>query len=128
MKLLPDTHLLVWTAQAPDRLPAEAVELIEDPGNELFFSSVSIWEVSIKQALRRADFTVDAGVLRRRLLENGFREIAVTGEHSIALLHLAPIHRDPFDRMLIAQATVEDITLLTADRVIAQYRGPIRKV
>ncbi len=109
-------------------MPAEAIELLEDTGNGLFFSAVSIWEVAIKQALGRADFPVDAQRLRSLLLDNGFRELSMTSQHAVAVLNLPPVHRDPFDRMLIAQAMSEGMTLLTVDRKIAQYPGPIRKV
>lgn len=128
MKLLPDTHLLVWSAREPERLSKEARYLIEDARNELFFSAVSIWEVAVKQSLNRNDFNVDARALRRGLLENGYRELTLTGDHAIAISELPPIHQDPFDRILIAQARSENITLLTADALIAKYPGPIRKV
>lgn len=128
MKYLLDTLLLVWTANQPGRLSKTAVELIDDPGNDLYFSSISIWEVAIKQGLQRGGLSVDAKVLRRGLLEAGYRELALTSDHGIAILNLPPIHQDPFDRILIAQAISEGITLLTSDNLIARYPGPIRKV
>jgi len=123
-----DTHLLVWTAHEPERLSQVASELIADPGNALYFSVIGIWEVAIKQSLGRASFTVDAPILRRGLLSNGFRELPLTSAHALEILHLPPIHQDPFDRILVAQAISEDITLLTTDSMVARYPGPIRKV
>jgi PIN domain nuclease of toxin-antitoxin system len=128
MKLLLDTHLLLWAAGSPDRLPAAARSLLEDPQNEPIFSSASLWEVAIKHGLGRADFRVDARLLRRGLLDNGYGELPITSEHAVALDSLPSIHKDPFDRILIAQSMVEGITLLTADPVVAQYPAPIRKV
>lgn len=128
MKLLLDTHLLLWAAGSPDRLPEVARSLFEDPGNELLFSAASLWEIAIKRGLGRSDFQLDARVLRRGLLDNGYYELPITSEHAVAIDTLPPIHRDPFDRILVAQALVEGITLVTADETVAKYAGPIRKV
>jgi len=128
VKLLLDTHLLVWTANQAHRLSRPAVELIQTPENDLYFSAISIWEVAIKQSLGRTSFTVDAPTLRRGLLANGFQELPLTSDHGIAVINLPPIHQDPFDRILIAQAISENITLLTSNSQIAKYAGPIRKV
>jgi PIN domain nuclease of toxin-antitoxin system len=128
MKLLLDTHILLWAAIDPDRLPKAAAAMLNDDRNQLFFSALSIWEVAIKSALRKKDFDTDARLLRRGLLDGGYTELPITSEHAIAVLSLPLIHKDPFDRLLIAQATVEAITLLTADAKIAKYPGPIRKV
>ncbi|WP_257538926.1 type II toxin-antitoxin system VapC family toxin [Sphingobium sp. CFD-1] len=128
MKLLLDTHLLIWAAGFPERLPVEARELIEDKDNDLFFSAASLWEVAIKSALGREDFAVDARLLRRGLLDNGYGELLVASEHAVAIDGLPPIHKDPFDRLLIAQSMVEGIVLLTADGRVGQYPGPIRKI
>ena len=126
MKLLLDTHVLLWAAGSPAQLPPDARALLEDPDNELVFSAASLWEITIKRSLGRADFQVDARVLRRGLLDNGYLELSITSEHAVFIDSLPAIHKDPFDRILIAQATVEGITLLTADALIAQYPGPIR--
>jgi len=128
VKLLLDTHLLLWAAGAPEQLPATARLLLDDPQNELLFSVASIWEIVIKRGLGRADFQVDARVLRRGLLDNGYQELAITSEHVVSINSLPLIHKDPFDRVLVAQATVEGITLLTADTFVAQYPGPVRQV
>ncbi len=128
MKLLLDTHLLLWAAGHPERLPPMASSLIESPEHELTFSAASLWEVAIKEGLGRADFQVDARLLRRGLLDNGYQELPITSQHVVAIKNLPPIHRDPFDRLLVAQATVEGIILLTADSLVAQYPGPIQRV
>lgn len=128
MKLLLDTHLLLWAAGAPEQLPAAARQLLEDPQNELLFSAASLWEIAIKRGLGRSDFQVDARVLRRGLLDNAYQELAITSEHAVSIDSLPAIHKDPFDRILVAQATVEGIILLTADASVAQYPGPVRKV
>lgn len=128
MKLLLDTHLLLWAAGQPERLPAAVRELLEDPGNELVFSAASLWEVAIKNGLGRDDFQVDARVLRRGLLDNGYRELPVTSEHAVAIGGLPPLHKDPFDRLLVAQSTVEGIVLLTADPLVVQYPAPVQMV
>ncbi len=128
MRLLLDTHLLLWAAGPLARLSSQARRLIDDPDNELLFSAASLWEIAIKSALRRPNFRVDARQLRRRLLNNGYRELAVTGEHAVAIDGLPPLHKDPFDRILVAQSIVEGITLLTSDPRVAQYPAPVRKV
>ena len=128
MKLLLDTHLLLWAAGEPKRLPAVARKLINDPRNELLFSMASRWESDIKRSLGRDDFRVDPRLLRRGLLDNGYVELAIGGEHALAVDSLQPIHKDPFDRLLIAQAQVESVTLLTADPQLGRYPGPIRCV
>lgn len=128
MKLLLDTHLLLWAAGEPDRLSMDARTLIEAPQNELFFSAASLWEIVIKSGLGRDDFEVDARLLRRGLLDNGYSELPIGSEHVVAIEGLPSIHKDPFDRMLVAQATIEGIALLTADSVVAQYPGPVRRI
>ena len=128
MKLLLDTHLLLWGAGDPDRLSAPARALIGAPENEVWFSAASVWEIAIKSGLGREDFQVNARLLRRGLLDNGYRELPVGSEHAVAIDSLPPLHKDPFDRLLVAQAMVEGITLLTADAQVAQYPGPVLKV
>jgi PIN domain nuclease of toxin-antitoxin system len=128
MKLLLDTHLLLWAAGNPDRLSDAARSLIENPENELLFSAASLWEVAIKRGLGRDDFQVDARLLRRGLLDNAYSELPIVSDHVVATESLPPIHKDPFDRILVAQAIVEGITLLTTDSLVAQYPGPIRNV
>ena len=125
MKLLIDTHLLLLAAAAPERLRAETRELIEASDTTRIFSAASIWEVAIKSGLGRDDFNVDSNVLRRGLLENGYEELRISGNHTAFVLSLPPIHKDPFDRVLAAQAQVEGITLLTGDKLLGSYPCPI---
>lgn len=101
--------------------------MLDDPYNEPVFSSASLWEISIKSALGRSDFRVNARLLRRGLLDNGYLELPITSEHAVAIDGLPPIHKDPFDRLLIAQSLVEGITLLTSDPVVNRYPAPIRR-
>ena len=128
MKILLDTYLLLWAAAMPDRLSAAARALITDEANELLFSAASLWEVAIKQGLGRADFHADARLLRRGLIDNGYVELPITGAHAMAIEGLPPIHRDPFDRMLVAQAEVEGVVLLTGDAGVGRYGGVVRVV
>jgi len=128
MKYLLDTHLLLWAAGQPDRLSAEAHDLLGDSGNALLFSAASLWEIAIKQTMGREDFKVDARVLRRGLLDNGYEELPITSAHAVGLDALRPIHKDPFDRILVAQAQIEGLTLLTADEQVAKYPGAIRRI
>ena len=99
-----------------------------DPGNELLFSAAGMWEIAIKSGLGREDFLVNARLLRRGLLDNGYEELPIKSEHALATDALPSIHGDPFDRILIAQATIEGIELLTSDEVVVRYSGPIRMV
>jgi PIN domain nuclease of toxin-antitoxin system len=128
MKLLLDTHLLLWAAGEPRRLSKQARALIDHPDHQLLFSAVSLWEVAIKRRLGREDFKADPRLLRRGLLDNGYTELPIRSDHVVATESLPPIHKDPFDRILVAQATVEGITLLTVDSQVSQYPGPIRTV
>jgi PIN domain nuclease of toxin-antitoxin system len=123
-----DTHLLLWAAGQPQLLPDAVRILIDDQENELHFSAASLWEVAIKCGLGRSDFEVEPHALRRGLIDAGYGELAITSAHAVAVTALPPIHKDPFDRMLIAQATVEGITLLTSDQLVARYPGPVQRV
>ena len=128
MRLLLDTRLLLWAVSQSGRLSSAARQLIGDPDNEVCFSTVSIWEVAIKQGRGHDDFEVDPRLLRRGLLDNLYRELPVTGEHAVAIANLPLLHRDPFDRMLVAQSMVEGIVLLTSDPLVAQYPAPVQQV
>jgi PIN domain nuclease of toxin-antitoxin system len=123
-----DTHLLLWASESSGRLSAEAQKVIADPSIELLFSVASIWEIAMKNGKGLPSFRVDPGLIRRSMLDNGYGELDVAGPHVVAVANLPFIHKDPFDRLLIAQAMVEGITLLTADPVVARYPGPIRKI
>ena len=128
MKLLLDTHVLLWAAGTPRHLPRAVRTLLEDEANELVFSTASLWEVAIKQQLGREDFRADVRLPRRGLLGNGYAELPVTSAHAVALDLLPPLHKDPFDRILIAQALIEGIMLLTTDANLARYPGPIQAI
>ncbi len=128
MRLLLDTHILLWTISQSRRLSPAARSLIGDPDHEVVFSAVSLWEIAIKTGRGRDTFRVDAGSLRRNLFDNGYAELPMTGAHAAAMAGLPPIHKDPFDRMLVAQARVEGLTLVTSDPAVANYPGPIRLV
>jgi PIN domain nuclease of toxin-antitoxin system len=128
MNLLLDTHLLLGAAGQPDRLSTAALNYIESPDNQLFFSAASLWEINIKRSLGRPDFHVDPRVLRRGLIDNGYEELSVRSDHALHLDALPNLHKDPFDRILLAQALFEGLTLLTADHQLAQYAGPVKVV
>ncbi len=128
MRLLLDTHILLWTIADSGRLSTAARALIGEPDNELAFSAASLWEIAIKAGQGREDFRIDVSSLRRSLFDNDYAELPMTGAHAAALGSLPPIHKDPFDRLLVAQATVERLTLVTSDRVVAKYPGPIQLV
>ncbi len=128
MNFLLHTHLLLWAASAPERLSTKARSLLLAIDSRLVFSAASLWEISIKRTLGRTDFNVDPRRLWRMLLVNGYTELAVNSEHAIAVNDLPPLHEDPFDRILVAQARVEGIVLLTVDKVVARYGEGVRKV
>jgi PIN domain nuclease of toxin-antitoxin system len=128
MRLLLDTHLLLWASERSSRLSRAARALLSDPANELLFSVASIWEISIKHAKGLVTFQAKPGMVWEELLKHGYQELPVIGKHAIAAETLPRIHKDPFDRILVAQATVEAMTLLTSDATVARYPGPIRKV
>ena len=128
MTYLIDTQLAIWTLFDDPHLSQEAREILDESGNRFQFSVCSIWEISIKRGLNKAGFQHDPREIRRYLMRNGCEELTIQSKHAVEVELLPPIHKDPFDRILIAQAKVEGITLLTSDAVVAQYPGPIRKV
>jgi PIN domain nuclease of toxin-antitoxin system len=126
VRLLLDTHILLWVAFARGRLSTDACLLLEAEDNTLVFSVASLWEIAIKRSLGREDFRVDPRLLRRGLLDNGYDELPILGHHAVAVDGLPSIHKDPFDRILLAQSLVEGITLLTVDPIVARYPAPVR--
>ncbi len=128
MQLLLDTHLLVWAMGEPERLNPALVRLLEDPMNTPVFSVVSLWELVIKRGLDRPDFQLEPSLLRQALSEAGWRELPVEAHHVLAVVQLPPLHRDPFDRLLLAQAQADGLLLITADQQLAQYPGPVRRM
>jgi PIN domain nuclease of toxin-antitoxin system len=128
MKYILDTHLLLWAAGQSAKLSKVARDLINDSDHQFFFSAASLWEITIKRGLGRNDFRIDPHLLLRGLLDNGYQELPITSEHTLATAFLPPIHKDPFDRIIIAQAIAEGFELLTTDALVAQYPGPIKEV
>jgi PIN domain nuclease of toxin-antitoxin system len=126
VKYLLDTHLLIWAVTGDKKLPANIAALVRDTENTLLFSVLSLWEIALKRGLNRKDFLYDARLVRQSLLENGYAELSILSQHVVAVDALPPIHKDPFDRLLVAQAIVEGVELLTADATVAQYPGPVR--
>jgi PIN domain nuclease of toxin-antitoxin system len=123
-----DTHLLLWAAASSKRLPREARELLEDAGNDVYYSAASIWEIAIKSSLGRKDFRIDLPRLLSALPEMGLIELPITAAHAAGVAGLPPIHRDPFDRLLIAQSLAEPLLLLTNDALLERYRAGARVV
>ena len=128
MQLLLDTHLLLWAVVEPERLDVALVGMLEDALHTPVFSVVSLWELVIKRGLDRPDFQLEPSLLRQALLEAGWRELPVQAHHVLAVGQLPPLHRDPFDRLLLAQAQVDGLLLITADQQLAQYPGPVRRM
>lgn len=126
-RLLADTQLLVWLADRSEQLPKPVAAILRDSTHELFFSLVSIWETAIKFALERPEFTIHPRQLRDGLLKFGFTELPIASQHIIAVSRLPPIHRDPFDRLLVAQAEVEGLTLMTTDKTLAKYGQHVQR-
>lgn len=121
MKLLLDTHLLLWLAEGNTKLKSSTIDVLEENAGDLYFSVASLWEVTIKSGLGRADFHVAPRILRSGLQRSGLKELMITGEHVIALGELSPIHKDPFDRLLVAQALAEQMILITNDKELLRY-------
>lgn len=128
MKLLLDTHILLWAAGQPEKLSETARTLLTTPGNVLFFSAASIWEVVIKLRLGREGFKVDPYRLRKMLVAHGYAELPVTAEHALRVESLPLLHKDPFDRLLIAQALAEGLLLLSGDNAVGQYQESVLPV
>jgi len=128
MRLLLDTHLLIWAAKDLPRLSATARALMIARENERFFSVSSIWEIALEASLGREDFVPDATAFRSRLLANGYQEFPISAPHVPYPSKLPAIHKDPFDRLLVARALVEGLTLLTSDAVVARYSAAIPRV
>lgn len=121
MRLLLDTHLLLWALATPQRLDAATRGALEDPGNEVLFSAASLWEIAIKAGLGRADFAFDPPQILQAALDTGFVELPVRSAAAVLVAGLPPHHRDPFDRLLVAQAMSEPVRLYTADPLLPPY-------
>lgn len=128
MRWLLDTHVLLWALGQPERLSAEIRTALRDPATDVRFSAASIWEIAIKSSLGRLDFIHDPEVVRAAAIASGFVELPVFGVHAAAVARLPPIHRDPFDRLLIAQAQIEPCVLVTRDPTLAAYPVQVKRV
>lgn len=128
MIYLVDTHVLIWLAVESPRLSEGVRDLLTDPDNTIYFSAIAIFEIAVKQQLSKINFKVDASAIRRMMIDKGYVELVVDGIHAAFVGTMPLLHKDPFDRLLVAQANVEGITLITADERIARYPGPILKI
>jgi PIN domain nuclease of toxin-antitoxin system len=128
MRLLLDTHILLWAVGVSTRLSAATRPMLETPDNEVYYSAANLWEIAIKSSLRRTDFQVDPEQLLAALPAMDFTELPITARHAAAVARLPPLHRDPFDRLLIAQSQVEPMILLTNDELLVQYGASVRLI
>lgn len=128
MRLLLDTHVLLWAVGMSARLSAATRQMLETPDNEVYYSAANLWEIAIKSSLRRTDFQVDPEQLLTVLPTMDFTELPITARHAAAVARLPPLHRDPFDRLLIAQSQVEPMILLTNDELLIQYGATARLI
>jgi len=128
VKLLLDTNILIWASASSDRLSAEARAFIKDGENQIAFSVASLWEIVIKTGQGRSNFQIDAEELRRAMMSEGWLELPILAEHVMAVAALPPIHRDPFDRLLLAQAQTEGMLLLTSDDLLGSYPGLVKRI
>jgi PIN domain nuclease of toxin-antitoxin system len=128
MLILLDTHILLWVISTPERVSGEALSVIKNPANEVLFSAVNIWEIAIKSRLGYRDFIARPDEVLVEALDIGFIELPIYSRAAAAVATLPPIHRDPFDRLLIAQAIVEPAILYTADAHLPAYSDLVRRI
>lgn len=128
MNLLLDTHVALWAITDSPRLPQKARELIQLPRTTVWLSAASVWEIAIKHALDRGGMPVSGQDAVRYFRESGYRFLAVEAEHAAAIEGLAAHHQDPFDRILVAQALVEPMRLMTHDPLVALYSDTIIEI
>ena len=127
MNYLLDTHVLLWALSAPEKLPPAMRDIIQDPAASIWFSVASLWEVAIKSALGRPDFSFDARQIWSAARDTSFLELDVQALHVFKLRELPELHQDPFDRLLLAQAKAMNMHLLTVDAKVLQYSDdPVR--
>ncbi|MWQ14035.1 PIN domain-containing protein [Glaesserella parasuis] len=125
MKILVDSHILLWLAwDKKENLSPQAVELLDDPTSEIYFSLASLWEIAIKSSLGKPDFDIDVEALEKGLIQVGCRMLAIELPHILKQAQYPFINRDPFDRLLMAQAEVENVFFMTADTMILKYQKP----
>jgi PIN domain nuclease of toxin-antitoxin system len=125
MRLLLDTHVLLWALSDPRRLSEAAKDAIEAGDNEILFSAASIWEIAIKAQVLRAELGVDCATIIGAARETRFNELPISAEHAAAVAALPALHKDPFDRLLIAQALTEPARLVTADKALVAYSNDL---
>ena len=125
MRVLLDTHVLLWSLMEPERLPLDLRNALADPGHHVMFSAVNIWEVALKKSLGKPGFDFSPDDILRAARATQLVELPVSAEHAARVLSLERLHNDPFDRLLIAQALCEPARLLTADRMISRYSAPV---
>ncbi|ENO87102.1 type II toxin-antitoxin system VapC family toxin [Thauera linaloolentis] len=128
MNLLLDTHVALWAITDSPKLPQKARELIQSPKTTVWVSSASVWEIAIKHALGRGDMPVSGQDAVRYFRQSGYRILPVEAEHAVAVEDLAAHHNDPFDRILVAQALIEPMRLMTHDALVALYSDTIIKI
>lgn len=128
MNLLLDTHVALWAITDSPKLPPKARDLIESPKTTVWISAASVWEIAIKHSLGRGDMPVSGRDAARYFQESGYRFLPVEAEHAVAVEELPPHHQDPFDRILVAQALVEPMRLMTHDALVALYTDTIIKI
>lgn len=123
MKVLLDTHVFLWWIIDSPQLPPRVRELISDGGNELFLSAASCWEIAIKARLGKITLPARPDVyIADQMTENAVQGLAIEASHAFQVFHLPPHHRDPFDRMLIAQAQLENLSIITSDPLFSKYK------
>ncbi len=121
MRILLDTHMLLWALAEPERIPEDVREELISPANDVLFSAASIWEIAIKAQIGRLPLSMPLEAIAEAALASGFRELPIQALHAAAVYRLPLHHRDPFDRILVAQAITEPAHLYTVDRVLSQY-------
>jgi PIN domain nuclease of toxin-antitoxin system len=127
MRVLLDTHILLWCLEESDKLPDKARDLLLS-ADIVFASTVNLWEIMIKQSIGRLELKIDMHDIIQVIEQSGFSILPIKPNHAVKLVDLEEFHRDPFDRMLIAQSLVEPLHLLTCDTIVAKYKGNIVKV
>jgi PIN domain nuclease of toxin-antitoxin system len=128
MRILLDTHVLLWVLLEPDRIDSDTHAQLEDDSNEVLFSTATVWEIAIKFGLRRADFTVAPAEIAQAAIDTGFEELVIRRNAAALVADLPLLHRDPFDRILVAQAIVEPAVLLTIDHQLRPYSELVRLI
>jgi len=128
LNLLLDTHVALWAITDSPKLPPKARDLIASPKTTVWVSAANVWEIAIKHSLGRGDMPVSGQDAMRYFRDSGYRFLSVDAEHAVAVEELPPHHQDPFDRILVAQALVEPMRLMTHDPLVARYSDTIIRI